>query len=280
MKSCNPWPPPYRVKPLIVSVPGSILYTEHSLETKTLKIGIVARALSVFRVNEIIVYRDPYTSSKDLNLFVNVLRYLETPPHLRKRLIPLQKELRWVGILPPLRTFLHEPPKKPKRDDIIEGVLEEGCKAFLGEELGNWDVVGNCKKLNTGSRALFKVKDVKLKKVEVVEKTDFYKGFKVVIKRDIEEVISHLKNRGVYIIATSRRGSCINFDVLRKISELYRRRGLGLLFGGPYSGILDLVSDLSLFDHIINFIPAQGSKTVRTEEALWTTLSIINIITQ
>ena len=41
-----------------VAIPDSSLKDEKTLENKTRKIGLIARACSIFKINEIIIYRD------------------------------------------------------------------------------------------------------------------------------------------------------------------------------------------------------------------------------
>ncbi|RAL06442.1 DUF171-domain-containing protein [Aspergillus ibericus CBS 121593] len=121
---------------LSVAIPGSIIANAHSIEQKTLLVGIIARALAVFCVDEVIVFDDEngtsyfydheeYDSSpaartseqldgnasspksctaySDPSHFLtHVLSYLETPPYLRKHLFPIHPNLRTAGLLPSL----------------------------------------------------------------------------------------------------------------------------------------------------------------------------------
>ena len=115
-----------------------MLSSAHSIEQKTLLAGIVARALAVFCVDEVIVFDDeengtPYdfdgaqdyynsptartseqvddnasspkgcTAYSDPSHFLaHVLSYLEAPPYLRKHLFPIHPNLRTAGLLPSL----------------------------------------------------------------------------------------------------------------------------------------------------------------------------------
>ncbi|MHA1409596.1 MAG: putative RNA uridine N3 methyltransferase, partial [Candidatus Odinarchaeia archaeon] len=66
-------------------------------------------------------------------------------------------------------------------------------------------------------------------------------------------------------------------------ADLNSATSVGVVFGGPYRGIYDLVSDKNRLrdacDYIINFIPNQGTRTVRTEEAIFSTMAILNMLT-
>jgi len=77
--------------------------------------GQIARALSVFCVDEVVVFNDGNskpqnksqayakdTSSDPDQFLVHLLSYLETPPNLRKLLFPIHPNLRTAGTLPSL----------------------------------------------------------------------------------------------------------------------------------------------------------------------------------
>jgi predicted SPOUT superfamily RNA methylase MTH1 len=53
-------------------------------------------------------------------------------------------------------------------------------------------------------------------------------------------------------------------------------------FGAPTRGLYEIAKDegvklVELVDFVVNTIPAQGTETVRTEEALLATLAILNV---
>ncbi|PYH61927.1 DUF171-domain-containing protein [Aspergillus niger CBS 101883] len=123
---------------LSVAIPGSIIDNAHSVEQKTFLAGVIARALAVFCVDEVVVFDDneygahcdyydhrvsydspiaktrdqvdgdtsspkAYTANSDPSHFLtHVLSYLETPPYLRKHLFRIHPNLRTAGLLPSL----------------------------------------------------------------------------------------------------------------------------------------------------------------------------------
>ncbi|OYT39548.1 MAG: hypothetical protein B6U89_03960, partial [Desulfurococcales archaeon ex4484_58] len=99
------------MKRLVVGIPSSILSVEHGLLLKTMRVYQVIRFSSIYSVSEIIVYRDPFTRDKEHNrysrLFKKIHRYLTTPPYLRKKIVPLDKDLRFIGVVPPLRLEIY-----------------------------------------------------------------------------------------------------------------------------------------------------------------------------
>ncbi|PWY79458.1 DUF171-domain-containing protein [Aspergillus sclerotioniger CBS 115572] len=145
---------------LSIAIPGSIIANAHSIEQKTLLAGIVARALAVFCVDEVIIIDDdengaPYdffghedyynsrttrtseqvdgtvsssngcTAYSDPSHFLaHVLSYLETPPYLRKHLFPIHPNLRTAGLLPSLDMPHHL--RVNEWCDFREGIVVSG----------------------------------------------------------------------------------------------------------------------------------------------------------
>ncbi len=90
---------------LSLIIPSSLTIDARDLRSKTLKIGQIARAASVFCVDQIVIFRDPDLDEADF--IEKILMYAETPQYLRKRLFPLTDDLRYAGAIPPLRTPHH-----------------------------------------------------------------------------------------------------------------------------------------------------------------------------
>ncbi|MHC1579550.1 MAG: putative RNA uridine N3 methyltransferase, partial [Candidatus Alkanophagales archaeon] len=92
-------------KMLSILIPSSLTMDTADMKLKTYKVGQVARAASIFCVDEIVIYKD--REYDDSRFIERVLRYAETPQYLRKRLFGLEPELRFAGVIPPLRTRHH-----------------------------------------------------------------------------------------------------------------------------------------------------------------------------
>ena len=280
MSTCNHWPVHSRSRSIAVALPGSILSVEPNLIMKTFKTGVIARALSVFRVNDVFIYKDPDTTNEDQRILYLILKYLEIPPYLRKRLIPIKKELRWVGILPPLRIPLHDVPEKVNVGDVIEGVVTKDCRVYLGEILGTWKLEKDeCNNLKIGNRITVFITNKERRKVKMF-RGNIYKGYKIRLSGSINELVRELRKRGYYLLGTSRKGECKDLrELSNTLRNIYSNKRLAFIFGGPKRGLFDMIDSTEMFDEVINMIPFQGTKTVRTEEALWVTLSIMNYIT-
>ena len=93
------------MRELAIAIPSNILEDCQSLSDKTNKIGLIARAISIFKVTKIHVYKNKGRSDNEFILLL--LRYLVTPQYLRKNLFPIKKELKLAGTLPPLRIPSH-----------------------------------------------------------------------------------------------------------------------------------------------------------------------------
>jgi predicted SPOUT superfamily RNA methylase MTH1 len=122
-----------------ILIPSSLTVESRDLRVRTLKVGFIARAAVVFRVNRIVIYKDEeYDDSRFISM---VLRYMDTPQYLRKLLIPRREELRHVGILPPLRTPHH--PINSKTSALKIGEYRVGAVVeSVGSEGGVWVEIG------------------------------------------------------------------------------------------------------------------------------------------
>jgi len=226
------------------------------------------------------VYRDPDTSREDQGLLALLLSYMATPPHLKKKLFPIDDRLRYVGLLTPLRTPSHEPPMEPRPGAVLDGYVEEcrgrRCRVSLGL-LGEAVLEGSSAR--PGSVVTVRIVSVDGSRV-VVERTSWggvYSGFTVTMAGRLEGVVSRYRKKGFGILATSRHGECVaDEEVKGRIADM-ARRPLLVVFGGPRLGVLEYTSR-SLYDATINFIPWQGVETVRTEEALHAVLALVNAL--
>lgn len=283
LRSPYPYPPPKRGRYLAIAIPSSTVSNEPTLELKTLKIGFIARAASIHRVDEIIVYGVKEGPSFDSELIVDVLEYLRTPPYLRKLIVPLKQSLRFVGILPPLQT-----PNHPQRKSAKEGEFREGLvsgiakgKAIVNIGLNRPAIVKAKKGLRKGDLVVVKIVKTTPKIYgELVEfsKVPYYFGYNVSYYDSLSEV---LKEKWELKIATSKYGEPICLDRLRK--KYLEARTVLIAFGAPKEGLWDIAAREGLilnevFDVVLNTIPYQGVEIVRTEEAVHATLEIFSLL--
>lgn len=120
---------PPKVSTISIAVPGSILDNAQSQELRTYLAGQIARAGSIFKVDEIIVFDDIGATNETMNAkrakletnengerndesnetvqycclqLARILQYLECPQYLRKDFFPLHRDLKFSGLLNPL----------------------------------------------------------------------------------------------------------------------------------------------------------------------------------
>ncbi len=259
-----------------VAIPLSVISNEPGLLKKTIKLGIIARFLSIFRVDTLCIYLDPYGDIRDKDVVKTILDYLLTPPYLRKKIHPLTPLLRYAGMLPPLQIPSHG---YSEDSSIREGLIVD-CRGDLAYvDVGLEDTikvrVDRCRK---GERLLVKAESKS--EGSPVDRSEVYSGFSLRFFNSLKLLLSSYSN--ALRIATSKYGAPIA-SVINNIVENARSQGeLLIVFGGPKQGIYELcefegIKPDSSFHYIVNTIPLQGVHTIRTEEAIAATLAILNM---
>ncbi len=253
-----------------LAIPSSLTIETADQKIKTYKVGQIARAAAIFKVNRIAIFRD--AAHDDSRFIAAILQYMEAPQYLRKLLFPRSNELRYVGVVPPLKTRHHVHERDNVRDGIVIDVgtdcawVEIGldCPAFL------------CTKtLHKGERVTVKIFSRDPLEVEAIQKPPEYWGYSVRVVASIKDALEGL------VVTTAKRGKVISPAMRDDI----KRRGTGLttfVFGAPNRGVEALLNEAGLSieeasDFIVNTIPDQGTETVRTEEAILATLSVFNV---
>ncbi|XP_044498110.1 putative methyltransferase C9orf114 isoform X2 [Mangifera indica] len=267
-----------------IAVPGSIIDNAQSLELATRLAGQIARAATIFRIDEVVVFdsksnsvKDPASNNSDENesgatFLFRILRYLETPQYLRKALFPMHSSLRFVGMLPPLDAPHHL--RKHEWAPFREGVtLKERVPSSGGTlvDVGLNKNVPIGQALEPGVRVTVAMGTSRnldsdfLRKVvpasKPKEKSGMYWGYK-----------------GGYdhLIGTSEHGDTVNPSEL----TLPNFRHLLIAFGG-LAGLEESIEEddnlkqknaREVFDSYFNTCPHQGSRTIRTEEAIFISL--------
>ena len=277
-------------KELTVAIPASVITDTPHLREKTSKVGLIGRALAIFRVNEVVVYFDnpKVDQSWDLELVSTLLGYMECPQYLRKRLFKLSPDLRYVGILPPLRTSHH--PKKGRIvdlrvDEYREGVVLSKSKEGLLVDVGvERPAILREKQFALDERLTVRVtrvaEQVEVRSAERDEIPDYW-GYRVTLEK--HSLARFLEGRKFDLtIGTSRFGASLK-DCAGKMGEKWKEsKSILIGFGAPARGLFEVVRDGGgdlnrMMDFVLNTIPAQGTETVRTEEALLATLAILNV---
>ncbi|XP_058125246.1 putative methyltransferase C9orf114 [Anopheles ziemanni] len=294
-----------RVSTVSIAVPGSIMENAQSPELRTYLAGQIARAACVFQVDEVIVFDDcaPHNQGTDRMASIEtsegatsarrcciqlarILQYLECPQYLRKYFFPIHNDLKYCGLLNPLDSQHH-------LRQLSEFVFREGIVTNKPVKMGKGSFV------NVGLLNDVRVDDVLEPNVRVTVKlpegaelksrklrakvvppsqprqeTGIYWGYTVRIANSLSQVFTKSPYKGGYdlTIGTSDRGT--NVHELEAKSLSYRHALV--VFGGVLGLEPALESDTKLtvdsvedlFDEYLNTVPGQGSRTVRTEEAI------------
>ena len=276
-----------------VLVPSSLTREAEDKREATRKLGYVARAAAVFRVDRLTVVPDPDgEGSLDGGFVETVLRYAATPPHLRKEVWGTRDELEYAGVLPPLRI-----PTRTGSGSEGSGSLRQGIVTEVGPD-GRVRV--NCGlqhpislpvsagiAVGQGERVTVRVSSREPVRAKLVDEPT--PGFEV-SRADLAPALAH-EDAGL-AVAASRHGEHLRVSRLDELVEGIRERGdpeLTVAFGAPERGLPAILgvdpesvggeatSDEHGFDLWLNTVPNQGSGVVRTEEAVWATLATLTL---
>ena len=274
---------------LSIAIPASLVSDVPHLREKTFRIGLVGRVAAIFRVDEIIIFPDfpKANQGSDIDLIATILSYMETPQYLRKHLFKIRAELSYAGVLPPLRTPHHplsDRLEKLKVGEYREGVVVSSSKAGSLVDIGvEKPVMLPYVHLTRSSRVTVRIKELGASPTVSLRnrgEVKLYWGYRVTVStvpfgQLVKDISFDLA------IATSRYGMPFSslIDELAEHWTVSRKRLVA--FGAPTQGLHQIVSheQLKLEDivhYIVNTIPNQGTQTVRTEEAVCTSLGLLN----
>ena len=275
--TCAPWPPPRRSRPLTVFIPSTVITNEPGLQLRTIRASEIARAAAAFRVDDLVAYKGRGGTREGLRLFHTLLRYAVTPPHLKKEAFPIDPRLRYAGLMKPLQTPAHDPPERIERGSVIAALITEcrghRCRASLGR-LGS--AIVRVRGRNPRRGSIVPVRIVRPRRPVEAElyEPPYYWNLRVQAVESLSRALRSLREEGYTVIGTSRLGDCPG----RRLSRLLRdAKGIALVLGGPRTHVWD-EAPRGLYDAIINTVPLQGTRTVRTEEALLASLAVMEAL--
>jgi methyltransferase len=269
---------------LAISLPDSLLIDEDNLRGKTIKIGQIARTASIFGVDRIYIYRDMRQDfERDYLVAKEVLQYAETPQYLRKRLISRKSDLENAGLLPPLRIPHHQLEPKPKQGEIREAVLFYQSGELVAD-IGAKEAALYSGRGQAGQRVTVKVDSASspIRVSESKRPEGIFWGYEV---RRAPSLARFLRSLSFDLtILTSRNGEPVALKWAELSSKLRMSKRTVVCFGGPDIGVDKMlqqdhskVSDFPRAEYL-NLFPNQQTATVRLEEALLGTLSILNVL--
>jgi predicted SPOUT superfamily RNA methylase MTH1 len=264
-------------KRLAIAIPDTVLEENDSLREKTVKLGAIARACAIYGVDIVEVFRDE-RGRGEAKLIKKVLEYLETPQYLRRKLYPLDETLRYAGLLPPLRIPSHKP--KVALDRVTIGEIREGVtNGDGGVDVGLERPLRLTEKVNANKRVTVKLTSKNPLTAELAKKEEIheYWGYTVELKT-IQEVTAD--GRFGLKIATSRFGNSLQSQIFVLRESLLKSGSVVLLFGAPSRGLFDIVGqDLTkMVNFVVNLYADQHVEHVRTEEAIFAGLNLMNTL--
>ncbi|MEM1598863.1 MAG: putative RNA uridine N3 methyltransferase [Pyrobaculum sp.] len=255
-----------------IAVPHDFLLEAPDEPSKIRKLGYLARAAAIFRVDKIIIYHYGEPLREEIDLAKTVLEYLVTPPYLRKKVYKLDRRLRYAGLLPPLKIPSHTAPPEPQIGEVREGVVERWDGYYSLVYIGAGKYAKVPKPYPIGSRLLVRIEaptarpDTYRASVHKGPPPTYW-GYRVEVRplRSLTEGFDA-------VVLTGKEGGSICRD------KPALGRSTLVVFGGPKKGVDEVFKEagLELPGKLINFAPGQGVETIRTEEAVFIVLSLLN----
>ena len=270
-----------------VLVPSSLCREAPDQREATRKLGTVARAAAVFRVDRLGVFADPDGEGEWGGDFVaTVLGYATTPPYLRKAVWGRRSELGFAGVLPPLRVRPRAGSGSNGSGSLRQGIVTEvGSDGRVRVNCGLQHpvslLVPDGMSVAEGERVTVRVSSRRPVRARL---TDEPLPGPTVSRTDLTAALD--RDDAGLRVAASRHGEPLTVGRLGGLVERVHRDGCTVAFGAPGRGLPDVLGvdaeaaggpDGHGFDRWVNTIPDQGSETVRTEEAMFATLAPLTL---
>lgn len=211
-----------------------------------------------------------------------LLEYAVTPPYLKKRLFPMRPELRYVGLMPPLQIETHDVSETPSEGEarlgLAEGLENGAIRFFVGLKEEVRVEPPGVMRIRKGDIVPLILEEGRWRILHKEEGR--YLGYKVLYERG-KSLVEILKTYEGVRVGTSRLGDALWQNLVTFVEKLRTSRRVAIFFGDPYMGLEDILPMMGVpnvrevFDFFFNFIPNQGTKSVRVEEALAAVLQTI-----
>lgn len=257
-----------------ISFPSDIFSDIPHLREKTVRIANLIRTVNIFMVKKIFIFKH-HKADEDLNILIN---YFLTPSYLRKFRFGINKRLKYTGCAPPIRAQY-----EGWRDKKIGYVLSyDSSKKILKVAIDlnkkvnvryEKDLTGKLVLLNSTSKG-WEIEQNKYQ--DLIDR--------VVFLEDLITFLKKTKGNKFIVISTAREGKILSLDLITEIrKKMMTNTEVLFLFGSPREGLYEIfrefkanIEDFS--DYILNTFPNQGVETIRTDEAIFGTLSIFNLL--
>ena len=188
--------------------------------------------------------------------------------------------LKHAGVLPPIKSPHHKALIDIK--DIKDIEIRFG---FVVKQNDSLYVDAGLQKLiryngtQLGKKVLVKISNKGKLLAQDISKEEIegYWGYEVQLAHSLSAL---LENTNCEILMTSVEGSPFTKHVENLMRSLKMSKNLLVVFGGPKFGLRKILESenerITQKPHFLNMFPKQGTQTVRLEEAILGTLSIVN----
>jgi len=266
-----------------IAIPDSLFAGESSLREKTLKAASIARSASIFGISRIYIYRDASGNfERDYETARLVLEYAETPQYLRKVMFPKNPDLEYAGLIPPLRTPHHITNPRPEKGEIREAVLVLLNGEIFADVGAKELAIYEGKERQPRQRVTVKVESEKPLSVVHAEKPkEVYWGYEVRRAPSLSRFLKSAKFE--LLILATRKGEPVGKEWNELTRKMRTSQKSCVCFGSPDYGLdFMLTQDSQSYQDfsdafVLNTFPSQNVETVRLEEAILGTLSVLNV---
>jgi hypothetical protein len=265
-----------------VAIPDSILLDTDTIEEKSRKIALIARAIAIFKVSRIIIYNHKGLRD-DKRLLKLVLEFMNTPPYLRKKVYKLLPELKMAGRFEPLNTPHHKAYKR--LDEIKVGEIRQGLVVkkddMLYIDLGLDKLIplkgynNKASIVNVVFTSPYPDLECKIISKDMISE---YWGYDVIFYNRLSTLLDRFND---CIILTSRKGKPIYRYEEEIVQNFKDKSKVIIVFGSIKEGVFEILRNENYkltHKHVYNFLPDQGVSTIRVEEAILGSLSVLNYI--
>jgi predicted SPOUT superfamily RNA methylase MTH1 len=256
-----------------IIAPTNIFSDIPSLREKTVRVANLVRTLLIFRARGLILFK----YGKDDEELYRLIEFFKVPSYLRKFVFKKEKALKYVGVAPPIRAFYED------SDFARYGFVIKSENGVNYVNIGLKDLV-KINSIELKEKSLVKVVREKEKWRIAKKEEDFLFGFELIFIEDLINYLNKIKNKENIIFATSRYGKEFSLEDLKSLNNLVRtKKNIYLLFGSPKEGLYEIFKKLNknleeYADFVYNMFPNQGVKTIRTDEAIFGSLAILNLL--
>lgn len=266
-----------RIVKTSIAIPDSCLDDESTNLDKSRKISTIARACAIFGIHTIYIYEDG--GGNDDALLLTILRYMDTPQFLRRDLFPRMNELRYAGVLHPLKIPSHLVQERGhiKKGSVRDGIITKS-RGRLYADFGIQRLLPYRGGLGPGRRitARFATGEPEYR-YEEISKHDApqYWGYSIKKRGPLARLLESWDDA---IIFTSAKGRPITVEQVRNYQSM--TTPLLVVYGSTDRGIHEILGrnlDTIRGARTLNFFPQQATETVRLEEAIMGTLAMLNM---